>query len=231
MCVIEQTAESDILTKEDFFEQFTDGMAAQVYGKTADNNGAAGPWVNPQAAIKDAKIDRMLNFLGASDKMWDPAKMEIDVTLAFLNVYSAWARGESDSLPKDVIFPQMLEGLKALIIQKKQEGMSFEFRNLCVRKVELVLVNNRADNKEDEFVARISAHAQKRMLQNGTVLLSDENVMPFTEYWTFGPHEGRWKLKEILSKVAGESALKGENKDEDSTPMQLEWYYTKKRAY
>jgi hypothetical protein len=206
-------------------------MAAQVYGKTADNKGVAGPWVNPQAADKNAKIDRMLNFLGASDKMWDPGKMEIEVTLAFLNVYTAWARGDPEALPKNAIFPQMLEGLKALMILKKQEGMAFEFRNLCVRKVELVLVNNRADKKEDEFVARISAHAQKRLLQNGAALHSDENVMPFTEYWTFGPHEGKWKLKEILSKAEGESALAGENKDEDSNPMQLEWYYTKKRAY
>ncbi|MCX5786539.1 MAG: polymorphic toxin-type HINT domain-containing protein [Elusimicrobia bacterium] len=231
LCVIEQTAESGELTREDFFEQFTDGMKAQVYGKTAANQGPAGPWLNPQAADKGVKIERMLNFLGASDKMWDPAKMEVEVSVAFLAIYAAWSKGDPEALPKEAIFPQMLESLKALMLKKKQEGMSFEFRNLCVRKVELVLVNNRADKEESEFVARISAHAQKRLLQNGAELHSDINVMPFTEYWTFGPHEGCWKLKEILSKAEGESALTGENKDEESSPMQLEWYYTKKRAY
>ena len=46
-------------------------------------------------------------------------------------------------------------------------GIKAEFRNLCVRKVELILVRNFADKTQDEFVARVRAHAQRILRRNG----------------------------------------------------------------
>ena len=40
--------------------------------------------------------------------------------------------------------------------------------------------------------------------KNGSVLRQDEYVTPFEEYWTFGRHEGRWKLKEVLPPARGQ---------------------------
>jgi len=97
--------------------------------------------------------------------------------------------------------------------------------------VDIVLVNNKIDDKEDEFVVRFSAHAQKKMVKDGMVISEDEYVKPFTEYWVFGRFNNKWCLKEILSRESGENVVSSENKDEESSPMQLEWYYTKKRPY
>ena len=48
-----------------------------------------------------------------------------------------------------------------------------EYRNLCVRKVELLLVRNFADNTRDEFTVRISAHAQ-RIIRKGDQTMSEQ---------------------------------------------------------
>jgi hypothetical protein len=96
--------------------------------------------------------------------------------------------------------------------------------------VELLLVHNYADNTQDEFTVRISAHAQK-IIQKGEKVISEEAyVTPFEEYWTFGRLDGQWKLKEILPPGRGEREVTLENIDEESTPDQLQWYYRQPRA-
>ena len=105
-----------------------------------------------------------------------------------------------------------------------------EFRNLCVRKVELILVRNFTDKTQDEFVARVRAHAQKILRRNGQVIRQDEDVVPFEQYLTLGRLDNRWKLKEILSAEAGQAAVKEENLDQDSSPEQVQWYYQHQRA-
>jgi hypothetical protein len=64
--------------------------------------------------------------------------------------------------------------------------VTLEFRNLCVRKVELILIRNFADNERDEFVVRIRAHAQRVMLRGCSVVQQDEDVVPFEQNLTFG---------------------------------------------
>ena len=102
--------------------------------------------------------------------------------------------------------------------------------NLCIRKVELILVSNFADNSMDEFTTRISAHAQKIVTQNGQTIRGDEYVTPFEEYWVFGRLDGAWKLKEVLPSAKGEELIAAENLDQDSSPAQVEWYYKHTRA-
>jgi hypothetical protein len=94
----------------------------------------------------------------------------------------------------------------------------------------VVLVRNLADKTQDEFVARISAHAQRIVTGNGVVVGQDEFVTPFVEYWTFGRLENRWKLKEVLPEAKGETLVKQENVDEGSSPEKMEWYYRHTRA-
>ena len=105
-----------------------------------------------------------------------------------------------------------------------------EFRNLCVRKAELILVRNFRDNTQDEFTVRISAHAQRIVRDHDTVISQEDDVTPFEEYWTFGRQAGQWKVKEVLPPAAGEAVVKAENVDEDSSAAQLQWYYKQTRA-
>jgi len=110
------------------------------------------------------------------------------------------------------------------------DGMNVEYRNLCVRKAELILIRNFNDPMRDEFTVRISAHAQK-IIRKGHQTLSEQTyVTPFEEYWTFGRLDGAWKLKEVLPPARGEKVVSEENVDEESGTGQMQWYYRQTRA-
>ncbi len=227
---VEQTRESDALKTENFFEQFTDIGLEQVYGKEAAHEGKAGPWLEKAVQIKETHIERMLNFLVQTDKIWDRQAMLETTRRIFLELMAARSLGNAADAPDGDLFPQLAAHFKEEIARNKMQGVAVELRNLCVRKVELILVRNYADNARDEFVARVRAHAQRGLLRAGRVSRQDEDVVPFEQYLTLGRLQNRWKLKEILSAEAGQAAVKEENLDQDSSPEQVQWYYQHGRA-
>ena len=227
---IEQTRESDILKEENFFEQFTDKAIEQIYGDSASNEGPAGPALEKEVETKETRIERMLNFLSKTDKIWDRDTMLITTRRIFLELMVAWETGDAAAVPSNDLIPEFADDLRDEISKNRKEGISREFRNLCVRKVELILVNNFADNSKDEFIARVRAHAQKIMRRKESILQQDEDVTPFEQFLTLGRHDNNWKLKEIVSADASQGLIKQENLDQDSSPQQLKWYYQHKRT-
>ncbi|HVP66044.1 MAG TPA: TIM44-like domain-containing protein [Anaeromyxobacteraceae bacterium] len=227
---IEQSRESDALRQENFFEQFTDLGRDQVYGDAARQPGPGGPWLEKQVETKATRIERMLNFLVLTDKLWDRQGMLERARQVFLQVMLARVSGDAAKVPGDDLFPDVAEALGAEIDRLARDRTRLEFRNLCVRKAELVLVRNFADNSKDEYTVRISAHAQRIVRRDGREMGSDADVTPFTEFWTFGRRDGQWKLKEVLPPAAGAEALRAENVDEESSPEQVQWYYRQTRA-
>jgi hypothetical protein len=227
---IEQAGESDVLKDDNFTEMLTDDTVKGIYGIKAAPQGTAGPWLEENVEQKANRIDRMLNFLSQTDKLWDRNKMLEGARRIFLNVYLARESGEPGGVPAADLFPDVSENLRTQLAKWKEIGHACEYRNLCVRKVELLLVCNYADNTRDEYTVRISAHAQQ-IIRRGEKIISQESyVTPFEEYWTFGRLDGQWKLKEILPPGQGQKAVTMENIDEDSTPDQLKWYYRQPRA-
>lgn len=227
---IEQTRESDVLKEENFFEQFTDVGVNQIYGETAGKAGPAGPWLEKQVETKESRIERLLNFLVQTDKLWNRQAMLETSRRVFLQMMLAWETGDPAAAPADDMFPDLAGHLRDDIAQNKAQGVAIEYRNLCVRKAELVLVRNFTDNSKDEFIVRIRAHAQKCMRRQGEVVRQDEDVMPYTMFLTFGRLDNRWKLKEILLPADAEKLVGQENIDQDSNAQQLQWYYQHKRA-
>ncbi|MEI6084226.1 MAG: TIM44-like domain-containing protein [Verrucomicrobiota bacterium] len=224
---VEQTRESDVLKDENFFEPFTDKGVEQVYGAAAGQAGPAGPWLDKATATKATRIERLLNFLVQTDKLWDRQAMLDRARQVFLDVLLARESGTVDDAG---LFPATAAALRAEIAERQQHGARIEYRNLCVRKVELVHVNNQADSTQDEFTVRISAHAQRIIQKGGVEVGRDEDVTPFTQFWTFGRHDGQWKLKEVLPDAKGEELQAQENVDAGTSPEQLEWYYRQTRA-
>jgi predicted lipid-binding transport protein (Tim44 family) len=227
---IEQTRESDALKDENFMEAFTDVQLEQIYGEAVDKTGPAGPWLEQAAATKALKIERMLNFLYETDKLWNRQQMLERARQIFTDIYMAYEAGQLSSSLAGQLFPAVAQKITEEINNTKLKGWTTEYRNFCVRKVELLLVRNFNDNTRDEYFTRISAHAQTAINQNGKLLRQDEDVSPFEEYWTFGRLDNQWKLKEILPPAGGQSILQQENLDEESSPDQVQWYYTKKRT-
>jgi hypothetical protein len=142
----------------------------------------------------------------------------------------AYEAGDPARIPAEALFPEVEDTIGNSIRQAKTEDQSVEYRNLCVRKVELILVRNYTDNLRDEFTARVSAHAQYIAKKQGVIIHQDQEVSPFVEYFIFGRLDGQWKLKEILPEAQGESLIGRENVDEGSSPEQLQWYYQHTRA-
>ncbi|MBN2018893.1 MAG: TIM44-like domain-containing protein [Sedimentisphaerales bacterium] len=227
---IEQTRESDVLKDENFFEQFTDTGVKQIYGPEASKEGEVGPWLGKNVQTREVRIERMLNFLVQTDKIWNRQLMLETTRRVFLAVMTAWESGNEADVPEKEIFPDVAADLRERNKRNRENRVTIEFRNLCCRKAELILIQNYADKAKDEFIARIRAHAQRVVRRNGVILRQDEYVTPFEQYITMGRLDNQWKLKEILSASAGLSALGRENLDEESTPQQVQWYYQHTRA-
>ncbi len=227
---IEQSRESDKLKEENLFEQFTDKGVQQVYGKAAGQEGPAGPWLEKSVETKATRVERLLNFLVQTDKLWERQAMLGRARQVFMDVMLAREANDPTAIKDDELFPATALDLRQQIAKQRTAGLSVEYRNLCVRKAELILVRNFADDSQDEYTVRISAHAQKIIKRGGVAVSQDEYVTPFMEYWTFGRLDGQWKLKEVLPPARGEEAVRQENLDEDSSAAQLQWYYQHSRA-
>jgi hypothetical protein len=227
---IEQTRESDVLKEENFFESMTDHTVDQIYGAAAGTAGPAGPWLDSSMELKATKIDRLLNFLVQTDKLWDRQAMLERARSIFMSVYHARECGDAAAVSDEELFPEVAESLRQQIQSQRAGAMSFEFRNLCIRKAELVLVRNYSDNSKDEFTVRFSAHAQQTISKAGSVVMRDEDVKPFVEYWSFGRQENQWKLKEVLPPAEGQRQMAAENVDEGSNRGQMQWFYKQTRA-
>lgn len=227
---IEQTGESDILKDENFAEMLTDETIKGICGKTAAKEGEAGPWIEKGTEEKATRIDRLLNFLVQTDKIWDRKYMLERARQIFLKAFLAQESGEPEQITDADLFKDVAENLRSQIKQWQMDGMTVEYRNICIRKTELILVRNFSDPTKDEFTVRISAHAQKVVRKGAHVLSEQPFVTPFEEYWTFGRMDNVWKLKEVLPPAKGEKMITEENVDEDSMHGQLQWYYRKTRA-
>jgi predicted lipid-binding transport protein (Tim44 family) len=227
---IEQAGESDILKDENFVEMLTDQTIKGIYEEAAAKEGTAGPWIEKTTAEKATRIERLLNFLVQTDKIWDRNQMLERARQMFMNLFLARESGDPAQLPQADMFPNVADSLRKQLQQWQMEGRAVEYRNICVRKAELILVRNYTDPAKDEFTVRISAHAQKIERKAQMVLSEQQYVTPFEEYWTFGRLDKVWKLKEVLPPARGEKMMTEENVDEDSSAGQMQWYYREKRA-
>jgi predicted lipid-binding transport protein (Tim44 family) len=227
---IEQAGESDILKDENFVEALTDQTIQGVYGEKAGGEGEAGPWLEKGTEEKAVRIDRLLNFLVQTDKLWNRQQMLERARQVFLRVYLAQEAGDPSQAPEADLFPDVADHLRQEIRQRQMEGLSVEYRNICVRKAELILVRNYTDPAKDEYTVRISAHAQKIVRKGQQVIREQPYVTPFEEYWTLGRLDDAWRLKEVLPSARGEKMIAEENVDEGTSAGQMAWHYRQTRA-
>ena len=207
----------------------TDETIQGIYQEAA-KEGVAGPWLAKGEEKKATRIERLLNFLVQTDKLWNRQQMLERARQVFLSVYLARESGDPAQVPEADLFPEVAQNLRQQIRQWQSDGLKVEYRNLCVRKAELILVRNFTDSSKDEFTVRMDAHAQKIVARGDRMFSEQKYVTPFEEYWTFGRLDDRWKLKEVLPPARGKKMVTEENVDEESSAGQIEWYYRQSRA-
>jgi predicted lipid-binding transport protein (Tim44 family) len=225
---IEQTRESTALKDENFVEFLTDQQLRDSYGEAlAAQRGEAGPWVEGEGEARGTKVHRMLNFLVETDKVWNEKAMQDAARTATIALYAALEAGDVAGL-RDLAHPEEVAAVQARIDRDRASGRRVEYRNLCVRKVEIALVLNRANNERDEYLARVACHAQRVSVGGGGP--SDPDVRRFTSFLKFRRAGDRFKLAAVLPPGEGDRTAAEENVDEESTQDQLQWYYTKERT-
>lgn len=148
----------------------------------------------------------------------------------FMSVYLAREAGDPQQIPTGDLFPDVVQSLDADMQRWRAEGMRTEYRNLCIRKAELIHVRNYDDPALDEYTVRIDAHAQQIVKRGEQTVREQPYVTPFEEFWTFGRRDNQWKLKEVVSASQAQKMIGTENIDEDSNAGQLNWYYRQTRA-
>ena len=119
---IEQTRESDALRTENFFEPFTDQGVERVYGETAGQSGPAGPWLEKGVETKAMRIERMLNFLVQTDKLWDRTAMVERARQIFMNVLLAREATDVNALNDADLLPGIAAALRDEITARKASG-------------------------------------------------------------------------------------------------------------
>ena len=183
-----------------------------------------------EEAQKATRIERLLNFLAQTDKLWNRRLMLERARQVFMSVYLARESGDPQQIPTGDIFPDVAQSLDAQMQRWKTEGLRIEYRNLCVRKAELIHVRNYTESARDEYTVRIDAHAQAVVKKGDQTVREQPYATPFEEFWTFGRLDEQWKLKEVVSISQAKQMIGMENIDEDSNAGQLNWYYRQTRA-
>ena len=112
---IEQAGEADILKDENYAEMLTDETLKGIYGEAALPQGKAGPWLEKEVEQKATRIDRLINFLSQTDKLWNRNRMLERARQVFLDVYLARESGDPARVIAADLFPKVAEDLKTQV--------------------------------------------------------------------------------------------------------------------
>lgn len=199
---IEQARESDALKDKNFCETVP-GLQVEPVAAAARKGGRV------------SRIDDLLARLAETDKAWDREAIKARVRLVFTHLFIARQSRDPDDIDSGEFFPQITEALIEDVRRRRDQSLTLEYRNLCVRKVDILLARNFRDNSKDEFTTRISAHAQTVVRKEGAVVTEDPDVRAFEEYWTFGRDDSTWKLKQVLPPASAQGLTRMKSFDEE----------------
>lgn len=219
---IEQAGESRALERESRAENLDPAQAgertvpaatavpaiiqtAALTAAAAATAAAAVPGAMP-AARRASRLDRALKNLAGRAPHWDLMKMETAAENAFVNVYKSWERCDPSGVSPELVIPPAREVLKRQMELKRDEGVTFSFAGLSVLEAEVAQLSDRPGEDTDEFMARITASAKRKLTRLGVTVRDEKSPSVFTEYWIMTRHEGTWKMKETLTDAEGEAA-------------------------
>jgi len=107
--------------------------------------------------------------------------------------------------------------------------VAIEYRNLCVRKAELILIRNFSDRTKMSSPCG-SAPMPRRIVRKGDRVLSEQALCHLSKSTGLLPAGGTVEAERGSCPGPRGKVDCRENVDEDSSPDQLKWYYRQTRA-
>ena len=186
---IEQTKESDIMHEPN-----------DVSGLPGDASVDAPPPL-PEADSSVGRMSRLLDSLGQTDRLWRRSA----IVTAARNIYTNVCLTRESSSTLDVktseVTLRFADHLREELRQRERDGVRIEFRNFCVRKIQVVLVTPADKGKPAQFTARITAHALKIERRGEEFVSEDPYLRAFTDCCVFTREDGIWKLDNVLPTI------------------------------
>lgn len=143
------------------------------------------------------KVDRLVDAFAESNPIWDQKTMRERARAAAIAIYTAYETGETEALD-DLAEPAFLDGFVVSLQATAQSGEQREFRNLCVRKVVIVLARPANHQHPDEFHARVELHAQRVTRRGESVIQEDPDLTTFETVLLFQRTDDQFLLTKIL---------------------------------
>ena len=132
--------------------------------------------------------DSVIGELAKSDQ-FDPAvKQRIGVV--YVKVLGAFEKKDLTGI-KELITAQVFEIYQKRIEEMNRKGISVEFRNLCVRKIDII-----AFDPDNTITACVKSHYHLQE-KSGNEIHSIGQVDKFSEYWTFEKIGASMILKKV----------------------------------
>jgi Type IV secretion-system coupling protein DNA-binding domain len=198
---IEQSRESDALREKNVVEQMTAEQMESVAGPHP--TAPPPPWADPNVTDKISRVEQQLTQLASRDPMWERSILTSRARDIFILLMTSEESGNPQSVTADDLLPDALLKVRGVISHRHQAGETVQYRNLCVRKVELVL----ARSNPDQFLARVTGHAQTIISRDFSVIRQDPYEIPFVQFLLFELTASKWKLKDVMPPGVGAKAM------------------------
>lgn len=192
---IEQSRESDVLRENSVVESMDPSQIEQVAGARPATVHA--PWADPASSARAPRLETQLDELAKSDPAWERSLLQSRARDLFLAVLMVEETGDISQIAAGDLSSSALAHLQTTVAARKNAGETVEFRNLCVRKTEIVLAEPNPALEGSHCTVRVHAHAQTIVTRNRVVIQSDPYERPFVQYITLELSNNRWQLRSI----------------------------------
>lgn len=155
--------------------------------------------VNKKLREKNARVERVLAEISATDKRWDETLLVNKARQSFFMLQQAWSEQDLVTMKKLLhpsLYPSWESQINAQIANHQVDTMS----NVSIKSIMIVDARNYLDDERDCFTVCIDAAADDHTLTNGIVTKKDDG--DFREFWTFEWHNNDWLLLEVYQSSA-----------------------------
>ncbi|MFZ2955368.1 MAG: TIM44-like domain-containing protein [Candidatus Ozemobacteraceae bacterium] len=128
--------------------------------------------------------------------IWNERALKDLARTAAIALHAAFEANEASGLA-GIAGENLLADIEASLADARERGEHREFRNLCVRRVDLVMARPASGGRPHEFTARVTLHAQRVTSINDQRVSGDADVGKFDKLFHFQHIDGSFRLTDL----------------------------------